>query len=133
MSERYPFTYLSFTCDQSLEEVQSSHPELIAIADKIGQSEAGCGFLIHICDVTEWWKQEDELLELLTEHYLSLYFLIDPTSHAVASLYMGSNHKTLIVSPQLMAICSSLRIEINIFMVETYPPAPTDDPSNLTN
>ena len=82
MTEPYPFTYLSFTCKQPLADVRRDHPALMAIVDKTGESERGCGFLIHICDVAEWWKQADELLEFLTEHYLSLYLLIDPTSRA---------------------------------------------------
>ncbi len=132
MTEPYPFTYLSFTCNQPLADVRRDHPALMAIVDKTGESERGCGFLIHICDVAEWWKQADELLEFLTEHYLSLYLLIDPTSRATASMYLGSKEQLFTIQPQLMAICASLRIEIVVFRVDSYPTSSNEETQNRT-
>lgn len=122
MSEPSFFTYLSFISDNLLSELQRDYPELMALVDESHEVGNKTGLLIHICDRTEWWKQEDELLEFLTEFYLSLYFLIDPAQGATATMFMDRNHSVVDISPQLMAICTSLRIRIVVHLTESDPP-----------
>lgn len=63
VTEANSYTYLSLTCRGiTLDAIERSHPALLAIADQCREFDWGCSLLIHICDVSDRWKQEHELL-----------------------------------------------------------------------